>query len=210
MDRKTILTIAAGALILMLLVPGVASGHHVNGHNEPFPKEVIVANGADAPIPTEVTGEVEVRQAGPFEVELNNTFNDPVPVQPQPRQPFQYLFAAGQSQHCEEIPIPEGRTLEVQSVSVAASVSAEHGQPQMSLQLLQPGGQFGFSLVPAGAIEMFEASLEDPTGTIDWHGSLTGLTLFAGRVGGATFPLLVCPGAVGLYSFRGTVSGRLE
>jgi hypothetical protein len=210
MARKTIVTTAAGALILMLLVPGAASGHHANGHNEPLPKEVIVANGDNAPIPTEVTGEVSVRQSGPFEVELDNDFNDPVPVQPKPLQPFQVAFSSEGSQNCVEIPIPEGQTLEVQSVSVGASVSAEGGRPQMGLRVLYPGGPIGISFVPAGAIEMFEGGPQSATGMIGWHGSLTGLTLFAGHVGEETLPLLVCPGAVGLYDFSGTVSGRLE
>lgn len=207
MTRRMLTATLVGAVALMI-VPGIATGHHEPGHGQPVPKEVIVANDSSAPVPTEINGSVQVEQSGvPWEVVIPT--DDPVPVNPRPRQPFQYLFGSGGSKNCVDIPIPEGRTLEVQSVSVSAGVNGESGEPHIGLRLFGPGGPAGF-FVPAGAIEMFQGGLEDPTGITAWHGSLTGLTLFAGEINGETLPLAVCPGAIGLYDFQGTVSGRLE
>ena len=80
----------------------------------PSPSSVLVANGADQPVPTSITGTPTVNVGGT------------VTVQPA-REPFQQLVAAtsGGSEACHTIDVPAGKRLALESLSIDADGSIE-------------------------------------------------------------------------------------
>ena len=75
---------------------------------------MLVANGADQPVPTSITGTPTVNVGGT------------VTVQPA-REPFQQLVAAtsGGSEACDTIDVPAGKRLALESLSIDADGSIE-------------------------------------------------------------------------------------
>jgi hypothetical protein len=150
----------------------------------PSPSSVLVANGADQPVPTSITGTLTVQPA---------------------REPFQQLVAAtsGGSEACDTIDVPAGKRLALESLSIDADGSIE---PFVYIRIdASAGGSTSF-------VRAVEVDLR-PSIT-DWAGVANVLLHTGTPAPGVrTYTIHVCvaPGAGATSgAYRGFASGWIE
>jgi len=183
---------------LVLIAAAFAAGGLLAARNVsavPQPSAVTVVNGTDAPVPTSVVGTPTVNVGGTVAVQ-------------QVRQPFQQFVGAfsNGNEACEQINVPAGKRLVLESFSAEANGTNGAGEPHVYLMVTASAGS-GSNFVRSNELDLKPA--------IDGFAGVMNVLLHTGSPapGPETFTISACvvrgEGAT-FGSFRGFVSGWLE